>query len=121
MYHCFEVANCLLRRGDRCCVDLMIFARGVVHNAKRARPRTDPWGTPQESLTGSDLVLSTKSKTDYVGQIGCEPRQGSVLDTKSLLEAGENNRVVDGVESSRTVEECKERDLFNTAALFPTC
>ena len=34
-------------------------ARGVVQRVKRTGPRTEPWGTPQESLTGSDCTLLT--------------------------------------------------------------
>ena len=87
------------------CVELEEVTDVVFAWGKRTGLKTCPWGTLQESLTGSDLVFKDWLVT--VGQIGCEPRQGSVLDSKHVLEAGEKNRVVDGVENSRKI---KERD-----------
>ena len=87
----------------------MVFARGAVYNVKRTGPRTDPWGTSQESLIGLDLVSSTKLRLN--GTCPSKRAVSWIPNNFYMLEAGEKNRVVHGVESSRKIEECKETDL----------
>ena len=40
--------------------DLMLSGRPLMNTKKRTGPRTEPWGTPDKTGTGSDTWLSSK-------------------------------------------------------------
>ena len=77
--------------------------RGVVYMTKSSGPRTEPWGTPQEEVCQEDRSVShfTRKQRDDrydLNQLRTEPW------IPNQDETGDQDVMVDSVESSREVE-----------------
>jgi len=83
--------------------------RGVESEKHRTqhRPLRDPAGKSnwvRGEAVDDDCLLA-------VGKVGKEPGESGVSDAESVLEAVEEDRVIDSVKGSREIEESEKRDV----------
>jgi len=99
------------------CIEVMIFHEqeeirvltGMVQMKKSKGPRTEPWGTPQKDVYQEDRLSSwyqhlTQKQQDERHEETAESR---AMDTKPGWQAGDQDVMVNSVESSREVEQDK--------------
>ena len=79
----------------------MISERGVLYGTKRTGPSTEPWGTPMWTVMVTKMIIDWSRI--FAWEIWLKPLEYSRLNAKNRVQMGEENSVVNSVESSRII------------------
>ena len=77
---------------------------GDTYIAKSKGCRIEPWGTPEASLTVSDLSAPIAMYFDLSATKDSNPSTDGIADGKVRVDACTKDRVVNGIERGRDVE-----------------